>query len=273
MTKYSIFIGLLLIGVTVFGQAEMGKSSLEGQWYVYWGWNRGWYTNSDIRFEGEDYDFTLNKVVAKDRQSHFDVKTYLSPTYITIPQYNFRIGYCLNDYWDISFGVDHMKYVVQQYQTVGINGVIGHTDTQYDGMYSNDQIKLTDDFLQFEHTDGLNYGNLEARHTSTFLEREKIDISVIKGAGVGVLYPKTNTVLVGKARYDEFHLAGFGLAGVVGVNATFWDWLFIQSELKGGYISMPDIRTTLSPTDKASQDFMFLQWNVVFGGRFRLWRG
>jgi len=52
------------------------------------------------------------------------------------------------------------------------------------------------------------------------------------------------------------------------VNVTFWDHFFIQSEFKGGFINMPDIRTTNNPSDRASQNFWFTQWNWVFGYAF-----
>ena len=33
--------------------------SNKGKFYIYWGGNRGYFTDSDIRFRGKDYDFTL----------------------------------------------------------------------------------------------------------------------------------------------------------------------------------------------------------------------
>lgn len=236
-----------------------------GSFYVYWGWNNGWFSNSDITFSGDDYNFTLNKVVANDRQSKFNVNTYFNPTTITIPQYNFRIGYFINDHYNISFGVDHMKYVVQANQTVKISGNIDGTGTVYDGTYSNDDIVITEDFLMFEHTDGLNYPNIEFRRFDEIINLNKVRIGITEGIGVGALYPKTNTTLLNNDRYDEFHLAGYGLSAVVGLNVTFFKYFFVQSEFKGGFISMPDIRTTMSKTDKASQSFFFTQLNIVFG--------
>lgn len=49
---------------------------------MYWGWNRGWYNNSDIQFKGTDYNFKLQNVVAKDRPSDFDFNTYFNPNFI-----------------------------------------------------------------------------------------------------------------------------------------------------------------------------------------------
>ena len=50
----------------------------------------------------------------------------------------------------------------------------------------------------------------------------------------------------------------------------FYNTFFIQSELKGGYINMPSIRTTKNKSDKACQAFFYGQYNIVFGGKFRL---
>jgi len=41
---------------------------------------------------------------------------YFNSGNITIPQYNFRVGYYFKPNWDISFGIDHMKYVLDQNQ-------------------------------------------------------------------------------------------------------------------------------------------------------------
>mgnify|MGYP001759025626 FL=1 len=70
---------------------------------------------------------------------------------------------------------------------------------------------------------------------------------------------------MGQERYDEFHLAGFGTGLMVGINFTFWDYFFIQTEIKGGYIRMNDIRTTADKSDKAKQSIWYSQQNIVFG--------
>jgi len=132
------------------------------KYYFYWGWNRAWFTRSNILFNGINYNFTLKNVKATDRQTK-ELITYFHPLKLTIPQYNSRIGRILNNSYDISFGVDHMKYVMVQNQTVNCNGYINNTNTKYDNNYDNKLIKLTDDFLKYEHTDGLNYLNFEIR--------------------------------------------------------------------------------------------------------------
>jgi hypothetical protein len=36
--------------------------------------------------------------------------------------------------------------------------------------------------------------------------------------------------------------------------------------MKGGFMGLPDVRTTVSTADKAVQNFFFSQLNIVFGG-------
>jgi hypothetical protein len=264
---------LLFLGFQpIYGQFTWVKDNpyKQGDFFFYWGYNRDAYSTSDIRFHGENYDFTLENVIAKDRQSPFDPKLYFNPLKITIPQFNFRIGYMLYDHYQLSIGADHMKYVMQSDQSVKITGYIENSQTAYDGYYEDQDLILSKDFLLFEHTDGLNYGNVELRRFDVLFGRKQVAFAINEGLGVGVLIPRTNTTLLSNPRYDEFHLSGYGIAAVVAANLTLFKYFFIQSEWKGGFIHMPDIRTTMNPSDRASQHFLFSQYNVVFGFNFRI---
>lgn len=55
-----------------------------------------------------------------------------------------------------------MKYVVDSNQIVTMKGDIQNSGTDYDGVY-DDAIVLASDLLLLEHTDGLNYINIELR--------------------------------------------------------------------------------------------------------------
>tara|TARA_B110000971_G_C20019058_1_gene505379 strand:+ start:60 stop:410 length:351 start_codon:yes stop_codon:yes gene_type:complete len=87
------------------------KNTNKGKFFFYWGWNRANFSVSDIHFTGDNYDFTLRNVKAKDRQTPFSFNDYLNPVNITIPQNNYRIGYFLKEHYTISLGVDHMKWL------------------------------------------------------------------------------------------------------------------------------------------------------------------
>jgi len=254
--------------------AEKYTAHNKGKFYIYWGGNRESFSKSNIHFKGDGYDFTLYDVQAKDKPKGWHVD-YVNPARMTIPQTNFRIGYFFTDHYNVSIGLDHMKYVVTPNQIVNIKGYIDGIPP-FNGLYNNDPIALTEDFLKFEHTDGLNYINTEICRVddiSSFLNLTNTDffqINIIEGVGTGILLPKTNATLLGKKRHDDFHISGYGVSAKVGLNLIFFKHFFIQAELKGGYIDMPDIRTTDNSSDRASQHFYFLQRIITFGGIFKL---
>ena len=253
------------------------KTQNKGKFYFYWGWNKAQYSYSDIQFKGDDYNFTLYDVAAQDRQTTWDPGVYLNPGTMTIPQTVARIGYYFHDNWNLSLGVDHMKYVMVGTQAVTIDGYIDLQDplSQFNGVYDNTPLMIDEDFLQFEHTDGLNFINIEVSRVDNLgdffkWDSKKIQLNILEAFGGGILYPKTNTTLLTKERYDAYHVSGFGISFKGGVNLTIFDNFFIQGEIKTGYINMSDIRTTTSSADSASQEFFFFQRNISFGYIFQL---
>lgn len=250
----------------------------KGKIFISWGGNRDDYSKSDITFKGKDYNFTLNNVTAHDRLKGWHID-YINPTRMTIPQTNFRMGYFINDHYSIAVGVDHMKYIMTQDRIADINGYYLGKDTNlYDETIvgNPNQVLLTEKFLTFEHTDGLNYVNTEfSRHDDVskifnIQNTDKIQISFTEGIGIGILYPKTNAKILGKERHDDFHISGYGTSLKAGVNFTFFKHFYFQGELKGGYINMQDIRTTKSEDDSAAQDFFFFQRIIAIGGIFQI---
>jgi hypothetical protein len=274
--KHLAFVIVALIG---FSQNDFAQDTPEkyaahnkGKFFVNWGGNRESYSKSDITFWGNGYHFTLADVRAHDKPKGLHID-YFDPARMTIPQTNFRIGYYFTDHYSLSLGVDHMKYVMTQNQVAEMTGTISGNEP-FNGEYQNHPMVLTAEFLKFEHTDGLNYVNTELTRlddvTPISWNIDKVQINTVVGAGIGLLYPKTNTTLMGKERHDQFHVAGYGTGVKAGLNLTFFKHYFIQSEIKGGYINMPDIRTTFNPDDHAKQHFTFAQWNLVVGGIFRV---
>lgn len=259
------FLVIITLYLGTYGQDTF--KSKKGQMIFSWGYNRSWYSKSDIQFEGDGYKFTLQDVKARDRQSPLNWDPYFKINQLTIPQYNIRLGYFLNDRYSLTIGWDHMKYVMVQDQTSSINGTIQEVDSSYNGVYYDQDLILSSDFLTFEHTDGLNYANLELRRYDTLQNKKLIDLYFVSGVGGGLLYPRTNVRLMNLGRADQWHLSGFGASMVSGINLTFYDKYFIQTEMKLGYIHMSDILTTYRESDRAQQRFFFSQWNVVFGIR------
>ena len=179
---------LLLLILTTITFCSIGqeidllkKKGNKGKLFFYWGWNRDNFSKSNIHFTGDDYDFTLKDVVAHDKPSEYKGVKYIDPLDATIPQYNYRVGYHFTDKYSLSFGFDHMKYVVTQNQIVSIDGTISNSGTTYDGTYNDDDLVLSKNFLELEHTDGLNYLNFELRRHEEIWRYKKIGFELLGG--------------------------------------------------------------------------------------------
>lgn len=270
-TIFSILLYFTLLPIQLKAQDVIPEGK-KGSLSISWGWNWSDFSGSDIHFKGQGHDFTLYNVQASNRQSEFDFNTYF--VHFTTPQYNFKISYFFDDHWNVSFGVDHMKYIMNQYQYSTISGNI-NTGSSYDGSYQNTPIQLTEDFLTFEHTDGLNYIFFGLNRFDELFNFQKISgpnigINITEGFSTGFYLPKTNSQLLGGTRYDEFHVSGFGFDANVGLNISFFNYFFIEGELKGGYVNMPDIRSTTNKSDYAEQDFFYSQYNIMLGANIPL---
>jgi len=280
MKELLVLLTILSIN-TIYSQEQQLPTKIKytahnkGKVFIAFGGNREKFTKSDITFKGENYNFTVHNAQAEDRPKGWNID-YVNPTRFTIPQTNMKFGYFISDHYAASIGVDHMKYVFNQNQTANVTGTVNlnPTDAGYihNGNYNNTPVDFTDgSFLKFEHTNGLNYLNAEVSRYDDIsklfkiVNNDKFQINITEGFGAGALYPRTDATVLSNKERDEFHVAGYGLSARAGLNFIFFKYFFIQTDLKGGYINMPDIQITYNNSEKASQHFMFIQSIISFG--------
>lgn len=235
----------------------------KGNLTVSWGYNRAVFGPSTIHLKGDNHDFTLHNVRASDRPTFKNVGDFaanVTKTDLTIPQYNFRIGYYLTDKTSLSLGIDHMKYVVDKGQTVMMSGeingqdVTGPTTIGDDGPVQN-----------FEHTDGFNLIDLEVGHTHTLATSAngKHAVSLIGTVGAGVLIPRSDVTMFGERLNNRFHLAGYGASGSVGVRADVFKHAFVEGKLKAGYSEITNALTIEG--GRASHNVLWAQPSLSVG--------
>ncbi|MBM9592424.1 hypothetical protein JWG41_20075 [Leptospira sp. 201903075] len=262
----------------------------KGNWNIQWGYNRSYYTQSDINFRGPGYEYTLKGVDAKDKPESFKAEVYLNPSKFEIPQYNLKVSYFFTDRFFLAFGQDHMKYVVTQGQPVKYSGYIDpgviaknqmalslesavfiylfpeHVQ-QMAGYHGGDQtITLTPDILKYEHTDGLNYLFLDFGWiTPLYTASDGLSgISLVSTIGAGPVVCRSDVRVLGKGQNNNFHLSGYGVSGYVATRYEFSRTYFIEFGGKGGYIDLTDVLTS-GGSNRASQNFGFLEL-VLSGG-------
>ncbi len=279
--------------ITVTENRQLMKR--KGKFFMYWGYNRAAFSKSDIRFKDVDYDFTIKDVRAKDQPEPFS-NTYYKLSTFSIPQYNYRLGYYINDKTYISIGEDHMKYAIEK-QTTRISGTISKDNNggANVGTYDNVEVIVGEDgenlplygtiadslkggfVTAFEHCDGLNDVTIELGRTEQlWISRNgKHALAFTGSIGGGVVIPDSDTDVLGyDPRHDaetgkkSYHLAGYSGSALLGLEFTFFRNFFLLGRLKGGYMNLPDIMTTVEG-GRASQHFRFLESALVVGYSYK----
>jgi len=261
-----LVVGLLCSSLPNSVRADIGHH--KGELYLQWGYNWSAYSASDLHFQGEGYDFTLNDVTAEDRPTPFSFGTYLKPSRMTIPQYDGRIGYFIGDRTSLSVGVTHLKYVVQQMQGTTITGYIDDSvSSEYGGIYDNTLIQLDYDFLMYEHTDGLNYANVEIETMVPIWENggRSLGLYATIAVGAGLVTPVTDVTLFGDQRSDKFYFAGLGLNTKTGLKFEFLKRLYLQYFISVGWLNLSGIPTRSEGADTADQSIFYIEHAGVFG--------
>lgn len=273
MKKLLFIATLSLCSLTSFSQ----QTNKKGSYYISWGYNRSTYANSDIRFVGPGYDFTLLNAEALDFPTPIsDFRTYVDPELLSIPQFNFHAGYFVKDNLSISIGWDHMKYVVTDGQTVRVTGYVNpQTSTPaiavnpaYVGTFNQTPLELDPDkFVHLEHTDGYNYASIEIEHYKSLFQSKKSRFAIdwMQGVGIGALVPRSDVYVFGVGKNNYWNLAGGGASLKTGLKFNFSKLLFFETTIKTGATKLWDIRTTGRSVDHAEQSIYFMEFYGALG--------
>ncbi|MBN8697610.1 MAG: hypothetical protein J0L87_13850 [Bacteroidetes bacterium] len=216
-------------------QSKVGK----GSFYFSWGYNKDWYSKSDIHFTNntsainattgkpESYDFMVHDVAALDRPGFKDILR----TDLTIPQYVYRLGYYFNDKKDLGVEInfDHTKYIMRNWQTLRVTGTI------HGQAIDQDTLINPDNFLAFEHSDGANFllFNFMKRQNLLVSKNKKHWLSGVVKIGAGMVIPKTRVQLFGETLDNRFHIAGYCAGVEAGFRYDAFKYVFMEYTAKG----------------------------------------
>ncbi len=263
----SSLIFLLIFGFSLHTSAQTNKKFFKGM-YIQWGYNTEWYSKSNIFFEMANGDrFQLHKAKAKDRP---DLQAILDvPGQISIPQYNYRIGFYLNEAKTKSLEInfDHIKYIVRDGQTVRVTGTI-------DGKpVDGDSILNPATFLHFEHTDGGNLLHINYAEQKTVVKTKKTGrplINLIYKGGAGINIPRTDFTFRGDRLNNNFHVAGYNLSAEAGARLFFTKKLFLETTAKTGYVRYVNAlaNTTKTVGNRVHHGFVYAELIGTLGYSF-----
>jgi hypothetical protein len=276
MKKIILLVVLSVISIKVQAQfTSKKKSTAPGTLFFYWGYNRSIYTPSTIRFIGPGYDFQLKGVEAVDRPST-NLNEYTNFNSFTVPQFDVRVGYNFKRNWAISFGYEHMKYVMKHGPTYFLSGSINpgiDLANGWSGTYSGDSIVTNENSFHYENTNGLNYINVQLTNVFKIYSSDKgnFAITTLMGVGAGPILSYNDFTFAGEKSMETVSLSGFGASGHFGLRAEFFKHLFVAANIQGGFMGQYRVKTRPNDYDShAKQAFLYGQRDIVVGALFYL---
>ena len=272
MKKQIILFALLFVyHLSLKSQEETQPLPVKakGTFYAGWGYNKDWFSKSDLHFKNttgeynpntgryDNYDFTIYGAKAKDRTGFKDILR----TDLTIPQYVYRIGYFFNkkQNFGIEINFDHVKYVMIDYQTLHVKGMIN-------GQYiDQDTLIRPDNFLHFEHTNGANFMMLNFMKRQLLLssKNQRHQLNAIAKIGAGIVIPKTDVFLFGQEVDNCFHIAGYCAGIETGFRYEAFKHIYLEYTGKGAFSNYTNVLVIGS--GKANHYFWTFENILVLG--------
>ena len=226
-------------GSAIQGTYSSQESQGRGSFYFSWGYNTEWYTKSNVKVNqpelNNNYQFEAIKGV--DHKG-WDEGLFSKP--ITIPQYNYRLGYFFNDKKDLGVEInfDHTKFIFELGQDAKINGTLNG--------------KSIDSTVSFTEANGffyyLNNGanfllfNLVKRIHLDHNKSGSIKTDILAKAGVGPVIPHVENSFFGLKNEPHFQVGGWNVGVEAAIRTTFYKHVFLEFAGKLDYARYSNLK-------------------------------
>jgi len=279
-----IFLNLTaLLCTNAYGQLHKPpiETTKKGKLYLMWGYNRDWFSKSDIHLKGtyenntkipeaargHEYNFILKDAVAKDAPRFNSILNWE----VTIPQFHYRFGYLFpgEKINGIEIGFDHVKYILKEDQILHVQGML--YDSASGGVNSVDrEMVMGRNFVQFEHTNGANYLMASyMRGIPIFMSRNLTHVIMcLVKPSAGIVIPRSYVSIYEISKDNRYHIAGYVAGFDIALRYTYADRFFFETSGKGCYANYMDVLTT--PGNKAHHYFYSFEWLFAVGYQFHI---
>lgn len=260
-----LFLILLIFPFALSAQSRKTKAAYaKGTFYGSVGYDRNWYSQSQINFSGPGYEFSLNGVTGKDEKSiDFSNLGWL--------QYKAQFGYMIANHWGLSLGYNRMNYRIPNGNPVLLSGSISpgvDTVTDLDGTYLNQSLTIDTSTFNYQNI-AVNFYHIDLSRVDTWVggrSKDKFALSSILYLGAGAISTKNNFTFGGNENTETNSMSGFGITAGLGLRFEFFKYLFLQPSFGAGYIQQLNVKTRSNEANSlAQQKYVYTNANISIG--------
>jgi hypothetical protein len=238
--KHTILIALFVCIKTlaIAQDAVPTVNATKREYYFSWGYNKEWYSPSNIHIKQASLgnNYTLVKAQAHD---HIGWDKVLQRP-LTIPQYNYRLGFFSKKNPSIGFELnfDHTKYIVTQGQMAHWQGTINGQSVSYDSVTTrqNFDYNLNNGANFFCFNVVKRFKNYETPSNNWFV------LHTLLKAGAGPVIPHVENTILNQDNKPHFQLGGVNGAVELALRATFFKYVYLELCQKGDYANYFGLR-------------------------------
>lgn len=261
-----LFSSIVLFSVNYTIAQQNKQTNKKGTLYFSWGYNREAYSNSDIHFKNTttaNYDFELIDAGAHDKPGFTDGLQQFLSNDLTIPQYNFHIGYLFNNKQNLGVELswDHLKYVVNDNVTMHIKG-------QINGNVIDKDTFVTPDFIHLQHTNGNNYLMLNLVKTHQLYKNKYFTIDLLGKVGAGLLPSFSISTILGDKNDGRFRIHGYVVGTSIATRINFLKYLFFQPSIQYAFANYLSTELGKDAVGRATHSFSSYTFMVEGGFKF-----
>lgn len=234
----------------------------------YFGFNRAYYANTNLRVTGPNYDLTIQDAEFRDEPAPLNFTNYFTKHPIIHPQISAKFGLYIKDNLCLSLGYDKFTYNLRNQSRVFLVGVIDPlADSVNYGRFDGAEHIINTTVFNYKNC-GMNFIRLDIGWTTPWYKSKsgKINFSSDFNLGVGPVISNNTFLFAGKIDSSTVSLSGGGVALNFGNRLEFRNRLFIQLNLNLGYIGQSHVRTRKSePLAYSSQNILYSSLNFGVG--------
>ena len=223
---------LFLLSGIAAGAQEREKFKHNGAFYISWGYNTEAYTRSTVHVKqdaiGDNYD--MIHVQSHDHQGWNDRVFHQQ---LSIPQYNWRIGYYFNNKHNlgVELNFDHTKYIITEGQSIHFKGTHGHLPLDSNIVFGH----ATGFFYYLNNGANFLLLNITKRVPLYYSASNNLRIDFVGKAGIGPVVPHVENAFFYIPNQPHFQLGGWNTGLEAVLRVTIRRYAFIEFSQKLDY--------------------------------------